>query len=406
MIENPKQRISRLATLAAMLFVAAASTVAAHAQTLTDGGLPSAIERDLAQKFRDAGATVEAWQNGNIRALILNNQFVDADMPVVAGLRNLHWLNLHHANVSDRGMSKLAAMKQLRGLYLPHEITDDGLGLLDGMPDLERLSFQHCERVTDKGFAHVRRLTKLQDLVTPDLITDDSLRVLAKLKKMTSLHLTGPGITDDGLRHLAGATELKTLVLPPAVTGTGLSHLRGLTGLSNILVSRATTDEGVRQLAGFTELTRIDLASCDQVTDAAFKHLRELPKLQVVSLGPGATDKAVDELAEYPALTQISLTLAQVTDACIPSLTRVSKLDSLQVPSTISAKGLAQLVPLKQLESLSLMGAFSDDVVPVLLEMDGVEILTLHNTDVSEASIKKLQEHRHPKGLHLFVSRR
>jgi hypothetical protein len=390
------------ATVLAMI----GSHVGARAEQPLEGGLPRDVERELAQRFRDAGASVETWKNGNIRALILNANFGDADMPAVARLANLHWLNLYDTNVTDRGLNSLRPLTQLRGIFLSGHITDKGVEVLRVFTDLERLSFENCERVTDRGFAHVGLLHKLTDINTPKHISDESMRQLATLHKLQKLDLKGLTITDHGLQHLAHATELRTLVLPPAVTGSGLSHLRGSTDLSTILLSRATTDEGVRQLALFPEVTRVDLRYCSAVTGSGVAPLRGLPNLRSISLGPSATDETIRDLVTFPALTQIELSLANVTDACVASLTQVPQLESLQISNKISVEALSELSSVKTLKSLTLIGGFSDDVVPVLLQFDHVGTLTLHNSNISEAGIKQLQEHRFPLGIHLLVSRR
>jgi hypothetical protein len=406
LIRNRHKQYLRFATLVVTLLIIDSVTVAAHGQSPLDEGAPSVIERDLVQRFRDAGANVETWDNGNIRALILNANFGDADMPVVAGLANLHWLNLSGTNVTDRGLNTLRPLTQLRGISLSGHITDKGVEVLRVFTDLEHLSFEDCKRVTDRGFAHVGQLHKLTDVNTPINISDESMRQLGTLRALQTIHLKGLTITDHGLQHLAHATKLRTLVLPPAVTGSGLSHLRGSTGLSTILLSRATTDEGVRQLASFPEVTRVDLRSCSAVTSTGVAPLRALPNLRSISLGPSATDETIRDLTTFPALTQIELSLADVTDACVASLTQVPQLESLQISNKIRVEALSKLSSIKTLKSLTLMGEFSDDVVPVLLQFDHVATLTLHNSNVSEAGIKQLQEHRFPLGIHLLVSRR
>jgi hypothetical protein len=186
------------ATLLALL----GSHVGARAEQPLEGGLPRDVERELAQRFRDAGASVETWDNGNIRALILNANFGDADMPVVAGLANLHWLNLYGTNVTDRGLNSLRPLTQLRGIFLSSHITDKGVEVLRVFTDLERLSFENCERVTDRGFAHVGQLHKLTDVNTPINISDDVVPVLLQFDHVATLTLHNSNVSEAGIKQL------------------------------------------------------------------------------------------------------------------------------------------------------------------------------------------------------------
>ena len=68
---------------------------------------------------------------------------------------------------------------------------------------------------------------------------DDAGRVIGVM-------LAGPQITDDGLVHLDGLTNLVNLHLrDTAVTDAGLFHLQGLTDLTNLVLSgsRITTPD-------------------------------------------------------------------------------------------------------------------------------------------------------------------
>lgn len=202
LIRNRHKQYLRFATLVVTLLIIDSVTVAAHGQSPLDEGAPSVIERDLVQRFRDAGANVETWDNGNIRALILNANFGDADMPVVAGLANLHWLNLSGTNVTDRGLNSLRPLTQLRGIFLSSHITDKGVEVLRVFTDLERLSFENCERVTDRGFAHVGQLHKLTDVNTPINISDDVVPVLLQFDHVATLTLHNSNVSEAGIKQL------------------------------------------------------------------------------------------------------------------------------------------------------------------------------------------------------------
>lgn len=137
-------------------------------------------------------------------------------------------------------------------------------------------------------------------------VTDPGLEHLRGLTELRVLYLNGTWVTDAGLRHLRGLTQLKRLELESTqVTDAGLMHLRGLTQLRRLYLDRTqVTDAGLVHLQGLTHLEEIHLGNT-QVTDAGLKHLERLTHLQVLGLyGTQITDPGVAELKKaLPNLT-------------------------------------------------------------------------------------------------------
>ena len=79
------------------------------------------------------------------------------------------------------------------------------------------------------------------------LVDDAILERVAKRKLLTHLYLRGTRITDEGLKHLSGLTQLQTLDLAETgITDRGLRHLRGLSRLKHLDVTQtAVTADGV-----------------------------------------------------------------------------------------------------------------------------------------------------------------
>ena len=89
--------------------------------------------------------------------------------------------------------------------------------------------------------------------LTNTKVTDAGLKELelAGLKSLQTLSLSGTGVTDAGLKELAGFESLQTLDLSlTGVTGAGLKELAGLKSLQTLmLISTAgVTDAGVAEL--------------------------------------------------------------------------------------------------------------------------------------------------------------
>ena len=107
-------------------------------------------------------------------------------------------------------------------------------------------------------------------------------------------------VTDVGLEHLEGLTQLRRLDLHyTQVVGTGLKHLKGLTRLQTLnLFGTEVTDVGLEYLKGLTRLQTLDLSDTE-VTDVGLGHLKGLTRLQTLTLfGTKVTDEGVKRLQQ------------------------------------------------------------------------------------------------------------
>src|SRR5262249_42840793 len=98
----------------------------------------------------------------------------------------------------------------------------------------------------------------------------------------------GFNITEKDMRCLAGLTQLQELAFSKGmITSEGLKHLQGLTNLRSLNLSwnNDVTDEGLRYLRRLSNLRRLDLAVCTEITDKGVAHLRGLTNLRQLDLG-------------------------------------------------------------------------------------------------------------------------
>ncbi|HEY3966350.1 MAG TPA: hypothetical protein VGM05_17450, partial [Planctomycetaceae bacterium] len=108
-------------------------------------------------------------------------------------------------------------------------------------------------------------------------IADSELALLQSLNALTTLNITGRGITDAGLFHLRLLDRLETLsVTGAAFTDAGLAHLAGLKQLKTLSLDDSNvTASGLAHLSQMNKLEWLDLPSME-LTDAGAAHLWQL----------------------------------------------------------------------------------------------------------------------------------
>ena len=159
----------------------------------------------------------------------------------------------------------------------------------------------------------------------------------------------GSLVTDDLLSKLASLPKLRELNLDSTkdITPAGLVHLGQMSRLEKLTLFQVNIDGGLgddilRSIAGHQTLRELAIIDCG-ITDAGVRLLEQFPQLTILTLSKEA----------------------QLTDGALQSISRLSHLKSLSLPSYVgtrlgrmrfSADGLRQLQTLKELETLHLAG--------------------------------------------------
>jgi internalin A len=261
------------------------------------------------------------------------------------------------------------------------------------------------------GLKGLQELQELQELSVDDSrVTDAGLKELAGLKGLQTLSLSeNDQVTDAGLKELAGLQELQTLRLWQAkVTDAGLKELAGLKGLRNLdLGYCAVTDAGLKDLTGLTKLRTLNLLGT-RVTDAGLKDLTgRLTALEELDLtGTNVTSAGLKPLADLTGLKTLQLERTSVTDAGLKNLAGLKGLQNLGLNGTqVTDAGLKNLADLKELQTLDLSntkvtGAGLKD----LAGLNGLHTLALMLTPVTEAGLKEAAGLKGLKNLNLMVT--
>ncbi|MBI3470411.1 MAG: hypothetical protein HY013_03535 [Candidatus Solibacter usitatus] len=176
-------------------------------------------------------------------------------------LRSLRWLLLGDAQFPGRDLAYLSELDSLQTLSLPFSHVDaTGLAALAHLP-LKDLRLERCLRINDAALAQLREVTSLVQL---------------------EIHETS--VTDAGIAHLAGLTNLEVLWLGPWVTDLSLEVVAGLPRLRHLdLCARGITDSGIAHLTSLSNLQTLYLNYC-ALTDAGVDHLTRMRGLRELSL--------------------------------------------------------------------------------------------------------------------------
>lgn len=217
-------------------------------------------------------------------------------------------------------------------------------------------------------------------------IYDDDLAALARFTNLELLNIGEcEGITDAGLRHLAGLKRLKSLSLSgERLSGTGFGHLRHLPALTDLTLylSQRLTDQGIAELADFKQLTRLHL-----------------------HWASGLTDDQLARLARLPALRELNIWgSGKMTDIGLRHVSTMVNLEALTFSHspTITARGIAQLARLRNLRDLSLgFLALGDDAMRPLSQFDSLEYVEMHGLEISDQGIQSLKHLPHLRRLYV-----
>jgi hypothetical protein len=162
------------------------------------------------------------------------------------------------------------------------------------------------------------------------------------------LDLRNTNVTDDGLRHLEGLSQIQQLTL-------GNDDLKHFPNLNRPI--SPITDAGLIHLKGLNRLMNLHLDGLP-ITDAGLDALKELPALGGLSLnrtkvnGPG-----LGRLKSLPILGGLNLDESEINDDGLRFLTGASNLQVLSLNGVrLTGKGLNALNALPRLMQLEING--------------------------------------------------
>jgi Leucine-rich repeat (LRR) protein len=204
--------------------------------------------------------------------------------------------------------------------------------------------------------------------------------------RIWGLDLRHTNVTDDGLRHLVGLSQLADLSL-----GHDNVTMRKVGPVGPRPIS-TITDAGLIHLNGLRQLRNLNLGGLP-ITDAGLDAIKDMPAFDVLCLsrtkinGPGLA-----RLKSLPMLTTLDLGETEIDDEGLVFLTGASNLQYLSLSRTkIKGPGLSRLTSLPMLTSLILDDSEIDDQgLSLLAGAPSLQTLSLNGVPLTAKGLKAI----------------
>nr|CCC91210.1 putative leucine-rich repeat protein (LRRP) [Trypanosoma congolense IL3000] len=296
----------------------------------------------------------------------------------------LHILSLRETGVTDQCLQGLCCSRSLVELSLESCVHITDVGPLHQIDTLKAINLDRCENVI-KGIGELGKMPRLQTLSMRETrVTDETLYSLRNNYSLVEITLECClSITD--VSPLSTIVTLQRINLGGCrnvVKGAGpLSKLPDLHELS--VRGSAITDSCVSDLSESKSLRRLDLSSCENVTDVLpccrIKLLEEidLSRCRNISCGVG-------DMAKLSLLRVLSLVGTNTSDNCLRMLSTNYNITVLDVSF---CGNLVDMTPIASIELLEVLRA--NGCKGVVRGVGGLgKLRSLRELSLKEASIK------------------
>ena len=265
------------------------------------GAVSEIAELDLSGRpITDAGLEHLRFLTGLRKLSLQNTAVTSAGLQHLRHLRQLEVLNLFGNDIDDGGLEHLRELSSLRKLYVWQTAVS-----YDGAEELEhRIPGLRVDRGHDAdGPPRWMRPTD-EEIAAARLAIEEAGGVVRRLDQESEdvevdFHLSGRGVTDEQLAHVAAI---------PGLVELNLAHCDAL------------TDDGLQALSTLPALERLHL-ECTAIGDAGLAHLRWLRELRYLNLyGSAVTDAGLSSLTRLRNLQRLFVWQTAVTPAGVERL--------------------------------------------------------------------------------------
>lgn len=242
------------------------------------------------------------------------------------------------------------------------KFTDDDLKVLVDLPTVERLYLADNPKITDAGLDHLRGLTEVRRLA-----------------------LWNTGITDAGLAKLDHMQKLEALdVNTTKVTLPGLARFAKLKHLETLIHGFVVDDEGIEVLSRFPNLV-IEHLETERLNETSFASLRDRLNFKALTVREPAAENWSEFLQHHPTLRSLGIERATISDDALRDLVNANDLVELFVnevpvsnailPDVAAIKNLRTFTVYKtQIDAREFLRHFGQFGAEVKVEDDSIEV--------------------------------
>jgi hypothetical protein len=193
---------------------------------------------------------------------------------------------------------------------------------------------------------------------------DADLAMAGRLTHLNTLIVRGKLITDEGCSHCRGLTRLRVLWIigpsdaSPPITWRGVECFLGASGLKQLqLCGPSIGDEEMEVVARFRQLEELLLATT-QVGDSGLRWITALKGIQGLNLPRTVSRRGLRRLSELPNLCNVRCWIDSSDDGPVfDSVARLAQLVQLDISGDgLTDADLAQIAKAPRLESLDIRG--------------------------------------------------
>lgn len=408
---------------------------------LRGGGLSNLAELPALTRLTLNGigftdAALDRLRGTKLTGLIVQNTPTsDRGLAAIGEILGLKELDLSGTRMTDAGMAHVGRLEHLADLRLARtDLIGTGLTHLKARPALVVLDLTDT-LVTDAVLADLNACPNLKTLhLDHTAVTDAGLAQLVGHKSLSEITLTGSGVTRAGVEQFKAArpTTVVEWVEPPAVAdpkpvpppvaidklppadpaalvqkyGGKLRHeddmsTKPVVGLS--LAGSAVTDEDLAHLRAWKQLQTVNLSDCKNVSDAGLAYLALLPDLAELNLvGSGVRGDGLVHLKNVAGLRVLDLRKSGATARQLAPLTALKDLERLILDPVADERVFRILAEFPGLKEIDLRGfPLTNRRLGLLQKMTGLERLEIRSNDISDRGLSYLKPLKHLKELRI-----
>jgi hypothetical protein len=269
-------------------------------------------------------------------------------LQAIREFRDLELIGTGPIPLTNGAFQLLRGFPKLTTVRVSARYGGDGLLHLDRLETVTRVDFVDPGEMTDALLKDIRfpRRLEMLSLVGARKLTNAGMEPLGALETLERLDLGAPQVTDDGLLDLKRLPKIRHLSLyDTGVTGKCFENLPWR-GQIRSLSGRNFNDDSMQYLDGFAELERLNL-SRSKVTDLGVERLVEkLPAIKHLTLNASVTDKGIAKLVKLKQLESINLSGCKaITDEGFRNLSALENLKEVYlVDCKIGPDAVAALI--------------------------------------------------------------